>query len=140
MRVRTSRRTGWPTASHIRRTWRFLPSWITRRRTPGESTPTSAGAVRPSSSSTPWRSRRSAPGAGVPPSTSATYSLSTPCEGWESSCASAPSLVRISRPSVSWSRRPTGNTRGSAGTSSITVGRPWGSAAVVMTPTGLFKT
>ena len=28
MRVRTSRRTGWPTASHMRRTWRLRPSWI----------------------------------------------------------------------------------------------------------------
>ena len=73
---------------------------------PGPSTPTLAGAVMPSSSSTPWRRARSAPGAGVPPSTSATYSFSTPCDGWVRSWASAPSLVRISRPSVWRSRRP----------------------------------
>ena len=35
MRVRTSRVTGWPTASHIRRTWRLRPSWIVMRSTPG---------------------------------------------------------------------------------------------------------
>ena len=58
MRVRTRRWTGWPMALHMRRTWRFLPSWMTRRRTPGDSTPTAAGAVRPSSSSMPWRSWR----------------------------------------------------------------------------------
>ena len=29
IRVRTSRRTGWPIASHMRRTCRFRPSWIT---------------------------------------------------------------------------------------------------------------
>ena len=121
MRVRTRRWTGWPTASHMRRTWRLRPSWITRRRTPGASTPTSAGAVGPSSSSTPSRRARNAPGGGVPPATSATYSLATPWEGCVSSWASAPSLVRISRPSVWRSRRPTGKTRGSAGTRSSTV-------------------
>ena len=31
MRVRTSVRTGWPTAAHISRTWRLRPSWITSR-------------------------------------------------------------------------------------------------------------
>ena len=31
MRMRTSRRTGWPTASHMRRTWRLRPSWIVMR-------------------------------------------------------------------------------------------------------------
>ena len=35
MRTRTSRRTGWPTAAHIRRTWRLRPSWIVIRSTPG---------------------------------------------------------------------------------------------------------
>ena len=87
----------------------------------------------------PWRNERRAPGAGVPPATSATYSLGTPCDGWVSSCASAPSLVRISNPSVWRSRRPTAKTRGSDGTRVMTVRRPWGSSAVVMTPSGLFK-
>ena len=36
MRVRTRRVTGWPTASHIRRTWRLRPSWIAMRSTPGD--------------------------------------------------------------------------------------------------------
>ena len=117
IRVRTRRRAGWPMASHIRRTCRFLPSWMTSRRTPGASTPTTAGAVRPSSSSTPCRSARRAPAAGVPPWTSATYSFSTPWDGWVRSCVSDPSLVRIRSPSVSRSSRPTGKTRGSGGTS-----------------------
>src|SRR5204863_456424 len=52
------------------------------------------------------------------------------------------SLLRASgstRPSVSASRRPTGKTLGSSGTSSTTVGRPWVSAAVVTTPAGLLS-
>ena len=56
-----------------------------------------------------------------------------------SSWDSSPSLVRIKRPSVSRSSRPTGNTRGSAGTRETTVGRPWGSEAVVTTPAGLVE-
>ena len=56
----------------------------------------------------------SAPRDGVP-STSARYSFSTPKDGWVSRWASSPSLVRSSRPSVSASRRPTGNTRGLGG-------------------------
>ena len=86
-----------------------------------------AGAVRPSSSSTPCRNWRRPPASGSP-STSATYSLSTPWDGWASSWARAPSLVRISNPSVAWSRRPTGKTRGSAGTRSSTVGPALGVA------------
>ena len=45
MRVRTSRSTGWPTASHMRRTWRLRPSWMTSRTTPGATRATWAGAV-----------------------------------------------------------------------------------------------
>ena len=60
MRVRTSRRTGWPTASHMRRIWRLRPSWMTMRITPGATTPTGPGRSCPSSRSTPWRRRRSA--------------------------------------------------------------------------------
>ena len=60
IRVRTSRRTGWPTASHMRRTCRLRPSWITSSIaawSPRDCTSrTSAGAVTPSSSSTPSRS------------------------------------------------------------------------------------
>ena len=61
------------------------------------------------------------------PSTSARYSLSTPKLGWVRRWVRSPSLVSSSRPSVSASSRPTGNTRGSAGTRSTTVGRPCGS-------------
>ncbi len=99
-RVRTSLRTGWPTASSMRRTWRLRPSWITMRNTFGATCPTTAGAVRPSSRSTPSRNRRSSPGPGVP-STSARYSLATPWEGWASRWASSPSFVRMMSPSVS---------------------------------------
>ena len=77
IRVRTSRRTGWPTASHIRRTWRLRPSWMTMRSTPGPPpppwpAPSSRRRARP-----PGAARRRAPGEGVP-STSARYSFSTP--------------------------------------------------------------
>ena len=60
--TRSSERTGWPTASHIRLTCRFRPSWMVSSRT-SRSRPsrrTRAGAVRPSSSSTPLRSARRA--------------------------------------------------------------------------------
>ena len=75
---------------------------------------TRAGAVGPSSRSTPSRNRRMAAGLGSP-ATTATYSLSTPKLGWVSCWARSPSLVITSRPSVAASSRPTGNTRGSVG-------------------------
>ena len=77
MRVRTSRTTGCPTVSHIRRIWRFRPSWMTMRSRDGATTATRAGAVVPSSSSTPSRSRRTAPADGSP-STWTRYSFGTP--------------------------------------------------------------
>ncbi len=125
IRVRTRRRTGWPTASHMRRIWRLRPSWMTMRMTPGRPLP-------------PWpepssRRRGRPPGAGAAgrpaegtPSTSTRYSFSTPKEGWVRRWASSPSLVRTSSPSLSASSLPTGNTRGSSGTSSSTVGRSEG--------------
>ena len=97
MRVRTRRRTGWPTASHMRRTWRLRPSWIVMRSVRSPTSDTRAGAVGPSSSSTPSRSRRSAPRDGVP-STSARYSFSTPNDGWVSRWVSSPSLVSTAGP------------------------------------------
>ena len=48
-----------PTASTIRRTWRLRPSRSVSSTTRGETRRTRAGAVGPSSSSTPLRSRRS---------------------------------------------------------------------------------
>ena len=67
----------------------------------------------------------------------------TPCRhratGWAIRFARSPSLVSSSSPSVSTSSRPTEKTRGSSGTSSTTVGRPWVSLLVVTTPTGLLS-
>ena len=63
MRTRTRRTTGWPTASHIRRTWRLRPSWMVMRSTPGLGWRPWPARSTPSSSSTPSRSRRRAPGA-----------------------------------------------------------------------------
>src|SRR5262245_12905602 len=136
--VRTSLITGWPTASSMRRTWRLRPSWIVMRTTFGSTSVAFAGAVIPSSSSTPSRSLRSDPRDGRP-STSATYSLATPKLGCVSRCVRSPSLVRRRSPSVFWSSRPTGKTRGSDGTSSVTVRRPCGSPDDVTTPQGLFS-
>ena len=79
----------------------------------------------------PGRGRRPPPRPGTPSRPRTT--------GWVRRWARSPSLVRTSRPSLSASSRPTGNTRGSSGTSSTTVGRPWGSSAVVTTPTGLLS-
>ena len=142
MRTRTSRRTGWPTASHILRICRLRPSWMAIRSTPGEGWVTFAGAVTPSSRATPSRSVRMASGLTLRPaatSTSARYSFSTPIDGWATRLASSPSLVSSRRPSVSASSRPTGNTRGLAGTRSTTVRRPCVSRAVVTTPAGLLS-
>ena len=47
MRTRTSRVTGWPIASHIRRTWRLRPSWIAMRSTPGDGWLACAGRGHP---------------------------------------------------------------------------------------------
>ena len=54
--TRRSASTGWPTASPIRRTCRLRPSRIVISSTSGRRRRTRAGAVRPSSSSTPSRS------------------------------------------------------------------------------------
>ncbi len=139
MRVRTRRRTGWPIASHIRRICRLRPSWMAIDSTPGIGCEAVAGAVTPSSSSMPSRRRRSPPADTGPPSTSTRYSLSTPWLGWATRLASSPSLVSSSRPSVAASSRPTANTRGVAGTRSVTVGRPCVSLDVVTTPAGLLS-
>ena len=122
IRTRTSRCTGCPTASHIRRTWRLRPSWMVIRSTPGSGWLTLAGAVTPSSSSTPSRSRRSARRRSGPPRHVGEVLLLDAEARVGQRWARSPSLVRSSRPSVSASRRPTGNTRGSAGTRSTTVG------------------
>ena len=120
----------------MRRIWRFRPSWMTIRSSDGATTATRAGAVMPSSSSTPSRRRRTSPADGSP-STWTRYSLGTPNEGWVSRWVSSPSLVTMMSPSESRSSRPTGKTRGSGGTRATTVGRPWVSSAVETTPGGL---
>ena len=58
--TRSSRPTGCPTASHIRRTCRLRPSWSVSSIVSAASSRTRAGALRPSSSSTPSRSASSA--------------------------------------------------------------------------------
>src|SRR6266567_2099595 len=108
----------WPTACSMRRTWRWRPSRITTRTsvlpapTAGSKpmTSTSAGAVLPSSRSTPPRSDSRSLALGLP-ATTTTYSLATLYRGWVSRNASSPSSVRTSRPVVSASSRPTGNRR-----------------------------
>ena len=139
IRVRTRRRTGWPTASHMRRTWRLRPSWMTMRSTPGATTPTrgrrrrpvveldalaqaSQGAratgCPPPRPGTPWPPRgRGGPAAG-------------PARRRWSGPAGPRCPCRAGRPGRPGARR---------GTRSTTVGRPWGSAAVVTTPAGLFS-
>ena len=61
-RCARSARTGWPTASHIRRTWRLRPSRMRQLElAAAEPARPRPGAVCPSSSSTPSRRRCSAP-------------------------------------------------------------------------------
>ena len=72
------------------------------------------------------------------------YSRSTPCRGWRTRSAHAPSLVRTSRPSESWSRRPTGKSRPPSGTSAVgimssTVFDACRSRTVEVTPAGLWS-
>ena len=129
MRVRTSRRTGWPTASHMRRTWRLRPSWIVMRSRFGgderdlgrrghavveldalaqlAQPPPQTGGPRPRPG-TPSR-RRS--------------------DGWVRRCARSPSLVSRSRPSVSGRAGRPGTRAARSGTRSVTIWRPCGSAA-----------
>ena len=76
-RVRRSQTTGCPTASSIRFTWCLRPSCRTSSTRERWSRRTRAGAVRPSSSSTPSASCSSASSDGSP-STSASYTFSTP--------------------------------------------------------------
>ena len=99
MRVRTRRRTGWPTALHIRRTCRLRPRGSPDGRTPDARTPTSAGRSQPviELDALAQRAQR-ARAAGVPPSTSATYSLATPCDGWVSSWSQRPVVGQDEEP------------------------------------------
>lgn len=139
--IRVRRSTSLPRAANILRIWRFLPSEIVTSTTrPALSaTRTAAGAVMPSSSSTPLSSALiSLAVIGLASSTE--YVFGTRLDGCISAKASSPSSVSRSNPSESMSRRPTGNSRLSpAGARLITVGRPWVSAAVVTTPAGLFS-
>src|SRR5713226_379435 len=148
--VRRNDCTLWPTACSIRRTWRWRPSRMTTRSSvwpepnagSKPATSTSAGAVLPSSRSTPLRSSSRSLALGLP-ATTATYSLATLYRGCVSRNASSPSSVSTRRPLVSASRRPTGKSRcpdrPSSPTASSTVVRDASSFAVVITPTGLLS-
>src|SRR3954447_17959821 len=141
--VRVRRDTGSPTWASSRRTMCLRPScrttsttdcpaWVSTTR--NESTLTG-----PSSSSTPPRSRR-ARSPGTEPDTWARYVLRASSEGGASRWASSPSLVRSSRPSVSWSSRPTWTSPlARSPTMSPTVGRARSSLIAVITPAGLFN-
>src|SRR5437773_163471 len=112
--TRTSSRTSWPTAAHMRRTWRFLPSVRTiSSQVPSRPEPSArsrAGRVRvPSPSATPDRSASRAAASGTP-STRTWYVFGTWCSGSVSLWPSRWSLVTISSPALSRSSRPTGNT------------------------------
>ena len=96
---------------------------MTRRRTPGAKTPTPAGAVRPSSSSTPGGADAASPAPrACPPSTSATYSLSTPVRrGWANNWSQGAVVSQNEQPfgALVQSGRPR-TPGGSAGTRSST--------------------
>ena len=144
MALRRRRITSSPTASHIRRISRFLPSRMvissTVRSGSSVTTLITAGWVRvPSSSSTPWL-RATTCSSVARGRTVTRYSLLTPWEGCIIRLAKSPSLVSRSRPSLSRSRRPTGNTRaGTPSIRSITVLRPSSSLVVVTNPRGLLS-
>ncbi len=142
-RTRESLVTSIPALSIMRRTIRFIPSCTTT----DSSTPSAVsrtmrnswGTTRLPSISTPLRMRsmtRSDGFCGV----STRYSLVSPYRGCMTRFATSPSLVKSSSPSVSRSSRPTGNSRGSLGKSSMTVRRSRSSLVVVMNPDGLFIT
>ena len=112
--LRCSRRTGWPTASHIRRTWRLRPSCKTSSSRDGASSRTRAGAVGAvveldSLRQAPHRRDRD---------TALDVCHVRLCDAvaWMGEAgASCPSFVSRSAPFVSASRRPTGTTRAAAG-------------------------
>src|SRR5918997_4440036 len=138
-RMRCSVFTRWPTASHMRLTWWLRPSWIVSSSRPGLIWRTFAGAVRPSSRSTPSRSVRSARSDTGTGRTAARYVRGTSNEGCVRRCARSPSFVTRMRPVLSASSRPTGYSRAPRdGTRSTIVRRPCGSAAVESTPLGLW--
>ena len=76
-RLRCRRRTGWPTASHIRFTWCLRPSWIVSSMRPRPSRRARAGAVRAVLQLDALGEPAERVAAGGSPSTSASYTLST---------------------------------------------------------------
>ena len=151
----TSSSTSWPTAAPMRRTWRFLPSVRTissqvepapredepqddrgpcraPSREPGASSSRRRAAGLPAARAGPRRRERRRRARGRSSARAASGEVSRSPSLW--------SLVRISRPELSRSSRPTGNTqRGRSPSASYTVGRPPGSTRVVTRPTGLWS-
>ena len=130
IRVRTSRTTGWPTASHIRRTWRLRPSWIDdAHHARGRARATRAGAVddarleHDALAQAPER-----PGRRVALELGEVLLLHAVARVGEQLGESRRRWCSTSSPSVGESSRPTGKTRGSAGTSSSTRRAPLGVA------------
>ncbi len=142
-RTRIRRLTVRPTVSIMRRTSRFFPSrritwyqWLAPspprssiesnlHDSPSMSTPESSSFAFSSSSS---------------PMTRTAYSRSTSKRGWVRRLASSPLVVKMSRPSVLKSRRPTDTQRApcALGSRSNTVGRFCGSSRVTISPVVLW--
>ena len=120
MRMRFSPTTFKPTASHIRRIWRFLPSFNTKRSCSGFCQSTCAGSKALPSSDSPWRSKANLSSGKTcctfcattrPPwaySTRTRYSLSTVLSSPMIWRATRPSCVNTNKPVESISKRPAG--------------------------------
>ena len=138
IRVRTSRPTGWPTASHMRRTCRLRPSWMTIRSTPGPTTPTGAGAVRPVVELDPLAQPPHAPA--VRHALHLGQVLLLHPEGGMGQALGQLAVVGEDQQPLAVGVEPAHREHpGLGGTSATTVGRPWGSSAVVTTPAGLLS-
>ncbi len=98
--------TGWPTASHIFRTWRLRPSRIVTTSVASLASravrqqPDVGRSVRRPSMTSPRESRARSRSSGTP-STRASYTRATPWRGCVRRAARSPSLVRSSNPSDS---------------------------------------
>ena len=112
IRVRTRRSTGWPTASHIRRTWRLRPSWMVMRSRPSLTRRHLGGSGHAVLELDALAQRGgSPPGRGRPRPWPGTPSR----RPWRGGSDHGPGRRRwsgSSSPSVIRSRRPTGKTRG----------------------------
>ena len=138
--TRSSGRTGWPTAAHMRLTWRLRPSWMRQldgaRARPAHAAPARSGRPRARRPSRSARSARSPTGALA---TVAAVGLGHLEARVRQPVGELAVVGQQDQPGVSASRRPTGYSRGRRGHELDHRRATVGVLAVETTPAGLLR-